>query len=82
MLFIQTQKIKEPIMQNITLTIVGMTCQGCANGVSRALKSVAGVDQVQVDLAAHRAEVAFDATQTNTAALIEAVEDAGFDASL
>ena len=82
MLFIQTQKIKEPIMQNITLTIVGMTCQGCANGVSRALKSVARVPQVQVDLAAHRAEVAFDATQTNTAALIEAVEDAGFEASL
>ena len=50
MLFIQIQKIKEPIMQNITLTIGGMTCQGCANGVSRALKSVAGVDQVQVDL--------------------------------
>lgn len=82
MLFIQIQKIKEPIMQNITLTIGGMTCQGCANGVSRALKSVAGVAQVQVDLAAHRAEVAFDATQTNTAALIEAVEDAGFEASL
>ena len=69
-------------MQNITLTIGGMTCQGCANGVSRALKSVAGVEQVQVDLAAHRAKVAFDATQTNTVALIEAVEDVGFEASL
>lgn len=69
-------------MQNVVFNIGGMTCQGCANGVSRALNSVAGVAQVQVDLAAHRAEVAFDATQTNTAALIEAVEDAGFEASL
>lgn len=69
-------------MQTITLNIQGMTCGGCVSSAQKALENVAGVRQAVVSLENHNAEITFDATQTHTAALIEAVENAGFDGSL
>ena len=34
-----------------SLSIQGLSCQGCINSVTKALQSVAGIDQVKVDLA-------------------------------
>ena len=56
-------------MQHITLNMDGMTCNGC-------------VASAEVSLADKRAEVAFDAEKTSVDALIAAVEDGGYDASL
>lgn len=69
-------------MKNVVLTVEGMTCQGCAKGVVKALTAVAGVADAQVDWADKRADVAFDESQTQPAVLIEAIEDAGFEAQL
>lgn len=69
-------------MATIQLNIGGMTCGGCVNSVTRVLEALDGVATAQVDLASARAEVAYDPAKTSTDALIEAVEDAGFDASL
>lgn len=69
-------------MENMTLKIDGMSCEGCVRGVERALSACAGVRSVRVDLAAARAEVAFDPQQTGAADLLAAVEAAGFDASV
>ena len=60
-------------MQHITLNIDGMTCNGCVASVTKILQGVDGVAS---------AEVAFDATKTSVDALIAAVEDGGYDASL
>ena len=38
-------------METIELKVAGMTCASCANSVSKALKRVAGVQDVHVDLA-------------------------------
>ncbi len=56
-----------------------MTCDGCVNSVTKALKGVAGVQEANVDLAGAKATVTFDASKTNVAALKEAVEEAGYD---
>lgn len=56
-----------------------MTCDGCVNSVTKALKGVAGVQETNVDLAGAKATVTFDSSQTNVAALKEAVEEAGYD---
>lgn len=69
-------------MQHITLNIDGMSCNGCVASVTKILQGVDGVTSAEVSLADKRAEVAFDATKTSVDALIAAVEDGGYDASL
>ena len=73
---------QEVFLQHITLNIDGMTCNGCVASVTKILQGVDGVASAEVSLADKRAEVAFDATKTSVDALIAAVEDGGYDASL
>ena len=62
----------------IKLKVEGMTCGHCEASVKRALEAVEGVSRVEVDRAAGSATVVGTAT---VAALIEAVDDTGFDAA-
>lgn len=66
-------------MTTATITVKGMTCGGCVNSVTKALKGVAGLLEANVDLAGEKATVTFDDTKTNIEALKEAVGDAGYD---
>lgn len=70
------------IMATIKLNVAGMTCGGCVKSVTRVLEALDGVETAQVDLASASAEVAYDPAKVSTDALLEAVEDAGYDASL
>jgi P-type Cu+ transporter len=63
----------------VTLRIEGMTCASCVGRVEKALRRVAGVDQVSVNLATEEARVEGAA---DAAALVGAVEDAGYEAAL
>jgi copper chaperone len=67
-------------MATATITVKGMTCGGCVNSVTKALKGVNGVQEANVDLAGQKATVIFDETKTNVKALKQAIEDAGYDA--
>ncbi|WP_434772611.1 heavy metal translocating P-type ATPase [Pseudomonas entomophila] len=58
------------------LPIDGMTCASCAGRVERALRQVAGADQVSVNLATEQARV--DAPPQSLPSLIEAVSQAGY----
>jgi copper chaperone len=66
-------------MATATITVKGMTCGGCVNSVTKALKGVDGVQDANVDLEGQKATVIFDDSQTTVEALKEAVEDAGYD---
>lgn len=68
-------------MQTIILTITGMTCGGCVNSVTRVLKELPGVNQVQVTLLPSQAKIGFDENQVSVDALRAAVQDAGFTVS-
>ncbi|HEX7043928.1 MAG TPA: heavy metal-associated domain-containing protein [Burkholderiales bacterium] len=61
----------------IRLAIAGMRCGGCAATVEKTLRSVPGVTDVRVDLAARRAEVSGTAPAD---VLVAAVQRAGYDA--
>lgn len=61
-----------------TFDIEGMTCGGCVRAVENALKRVDGVEAIAVDLATGRASVT--TTVATPAALLAAIEDAGYDA--
>ena len=69
-------------MATATLNIGGMTCGGCVKSVTRILEGVGGVSKAEVSLENKNATVTFDPALTNPDALIEAVEDGGYDASL
>ena len=47
--------------------------------VQNALAQIEGVNSVHVSLEQHNAVIEFDESKTNTQALAEAIEDAGFD---
>ena len=63
----------------VDLAIEGMTCASCVARVERALKAVPGVTGANVNLATERAHVM---GQADSAALIRAIEAAGYDARL
>ena len=66
----------------IALDIRGMTCAACVGRVEKALRRVPGVAAADVNLALERADVILQAPAAEPAALIEAVEDAGYEASV
>ncbi len=61
------------------LSIEGMTCASCVGRVERALKAIPGVTEAVVNLATERATIRGTA---DTATLIAAIEDAGYEAKL
>lgn len=65
-------------MQTEQIQVSGMTCGGCANNVTRALKAVRGVSEVNVSLSAGEATVQYDDRQTSPDQLKAAVRDAGY----
>lgn len=65
----------------LVLDVKGMSCGHCVSRVDKALRAVEGVASVTVSLEGHRAEVEFEAPATS-AALVEAVSEAGYEASV
>ena len=64
------------------IAVDGMTCASCVGRVERALAAVPGVKSVNVNLATERATVRHADGVVTTAALVEAVEDVGYQAKL
>ena len=68
-------------MADIILKITGMTCNGCVKSVTRVLEELDGVENVHVSLSGST-NVVFDESKVSIAQLIEAIEDAGFEAEI
>src|SRR3569832_1239381 len=64
--------------EHVRLAIAGMSCAGCVSAVEPALRGVPGVHEAAVNLAERTAEVSGTAAPT---ALLEAVNQAGYDAA-
>src|SRR5256885_15842564 len=62
------------------LVVTGMTCASCVASVEDALRGVAGVRGADVTLATERARVELDPYGADDAALVRAVERAGYGA--
>ncbi|XP_061982463.1 copper-transporting ATPase RAN1-like [Populus nigra] len=63
-------------------TIGGMTCAACVNSVEGILRNHPGVKRAVVALATSLGEVEYDPTIISKDDIVNAIEDAGFDASL
>ena len=69
-------------MQKETFNVTGMTCSACSARVERAVKKMEGTAEVSVNLLTNTMTLAYDAAITSPAAIIAAVEDAGYGASV
>lgn len=66
-------------MSTLTFTVPGMTCGHCEAAVKGEVGKVAGVVDVAVDLSSKIVTVSGDAF--DTAALVAAIDEAGFEAT-
>ena len=62
--------------------VTGMSCSACSAHVEKAVSRIPGVDQVQVNLLQNSMVVEYEDEATDAAAIIHAVEDAGYGASV
>lgn len=70
-----------PGSKSTELSVAGMTCASCVGRVEKALRAVPGVLKAEVNLATEAARIEAVATTTD-AELIQAIEKAGYSASL
>ena len=70
---------RPPAARRATLAVGGLSCAACVGRVERALAAVPGVARATVNLATERATVEFGPGEASAAALVAAVEDAGYD---
>ena len=69
-------------MKKETFNVTGMTCSACSARVERTVKKMEGTADVSVNLLTNTMTLAYDAAVTSPAAIIAAVEDAGYGASV
>ena len=65
-------------MNEIILSVTGMTCGGCVNSVQKVLLALPGVQRAEVTLTPGQARVLVDPARVERAALVKAIVDAGF----
>lgn len=69
-------------MEQLTIAVKGMSCQGCVKSVTRVLSELPGVQGVQVSLPDAAATLQHDPAQTPVAAIAEAIRNAGFETTV
>lgn len=68
-------------MESIQLSVVGMTCGNCVKHVDHAIRTIAGVEDVQVDLASGNVSVKGEFTQ-GLEPIIAALAEEGYAATV
>ena len=66
--------------KTVKLKITGLTCAGCTNHVSTALKNIDGVIEQTVEYPGDVATIKYDTSKTNPTEMIKAIEKAGYKA--
>ncbi|KAF9586440.1 hypothetical protein BGW38_005049 [Lunasporangiospora selenospora] len=74
--------ILEKREDTVDLQVFGMTCASCVNSIEKELRNMPGILAVSVSLTLQAAKVEFDSQVTGVRAIVERVEDMGFNALL
>ena len=69
-------------MKKQQFTITGMTCSACSARVEKAVAKVDGTKDVSVNLLTNSMQLEYDEQKTSVPAIIKAVVDAGYGASV
>jgi copper chaperone len=66
-------------MENVTLSVKGMSCGHCVKAVEGSIGELTGVELVKVNLEAGQVDVSFDNEKVSLAQIKEAIDDQGYD---
>ena len=64
--------------QHITLTVNGMTCGSCVRHINAAIRALAGVVDVEVDLRGQNVSVDFDPARATLDQISAAIQVVGY----
>ena len=73
------EKVAEPVQQQATLQITGMTCSACAARIEKGLSRMEGVSRANVNLALEQATVGFDPNVAGVPQIEEKIRSLGYD---
>lgn len=65
-----------------TYDVTGMSCSACSSHVEKAVSKLEGMDKVTINLLTNSMQVEYDENRLNNTAIEQAVEKAGYGASL
>lgn len=68
-------------METMVLKVSGMSCGGCVKSVTSVLEALPGVAKADVSLEKSEAVVAYEAGKVGREQMVQAIDDAGFEAS-
>src|SRR5262245_17974488 len=68
--------------ETVSIHVGGMTCAACQAHVQKALERSPGVKKAAVNLMTEEATIAFDPERTGPEALVGAIRETGYDATL
>ena len=66
-------------MEKTIIKVEGMSCSHCVNAVTKAVSSLEGVSQVQVNLEEKTAVVEYDPSKIALDVIKAAIEEEGYD---
>jgi copper chaperone len=76
------QQDSPPAKETREFAIEGMSCEGCVNTITSALKAVSGVKSVEVSLEDKKATVVADSSKVSSETIEDTVAKAGYKARL
>lgn len=66
-------------MSTTTLNVPTISCGHCKSSIESAVSGLAGIRKVDVGIDAKQVEVDFDETSIDLDAIVEAIEEQGYD---
>ena len=66
-------------MRQETVKVEGMTCQHCVQTIADALKNIAGLNTVNVDLVKKEVSVEFNENETELQKITDKIIEVGFE---
>lgn len=69
-------------MEQTTVEVAGMACDGCEANVTDALEALEGVSSVTANHEADEVRVEHDAATVDEATIANAIDDAGYEAAI
>ncbi|SER78569.1 copper chaperone CopZ [Psychrobacillus sp. OK032] len=66
-------------MENITLSVQGMSCGHCVNAVESSVFQLNGVEQVKVHLESGKVDISFDDEKVTLSEIKETIDDQGYN---
>ncbi|MBE7412728.1 MAG: copper ion binding protein [Leptospiraceae bacterium] len=66
-------------MKTLELNVNGMSCGHCVNTITKSLKALAGVKEVEVSLLNKKVSVSFEENTVQAEKIKESIVDAGYE---